>query len=114
MSLEIELTGDDELIAYLEGYNVPGRLAVAVNTVVSVLRRFAASITPVDTGSMRDAWRGDHGRVYIDPTAVNTRSGVPVTDYSGIVSERTGIMEHTMAQGLNVGSRILEEAFGGF
>lgn len=113
MTLTIEQRGFDEAIAYFEDIDVPGRLAIAVDKTIEMLGRLAASVTPVDTGAMRKAWRWVKGRLFIDPGARNPRSGVPVTDYATTVSERYGILDAVMTQAGRVGAAALEEAFSG-
>lgn len=95
VSVTLELRGFDEAIQLLDGVDIPGQLADIVDFVVGHSVRVAASLTPVDTGAMRMAWmgqaHGSMGRVFIDPAAVNYRSGARVTSYAGIVDERIGI-----------------------
>lgn len=59
------------------------------------LTRFAMSISPVITGSYAGAHRaavsGQQLQVYIDPSARNSRSGVPVTGYAGSVERRHNV-----------------------
>lgn len=115
MTVELKIYGIDEAIAYLEDIKVSKRLGVAIEKTVSALARLAASITPVVTGAMRAAWCGTssglEGRVYIDPAAVNPRSGVPVVNYAGVVSERRGIMDALISESDRLASAALEEEF---
>jgi len=103
--------GFDEAVTYLEGINVPMRLGAAVDDTVATLARFAAARTPVVTGAMRGAWRGVGGRLFIDPSAINPRSGAPVTDYAPSVAQRLGIMEAVWDEGEHVGYEAMEDWF---
>ena len=56
-----------------------GALGQAVREVTAAAQRWAIALTHVDTGSLRASHRmevgGLRGRIYIDPGAVNPRSG---------------------------------------
>ena len=74
-----------------------------VRYLTSGLTRFVASITPVDTGAMRDSWTwtsiGLIGQVYISPSSHNPRTGAPVTSYASIVDRRVGLLDATIVEG---------------
>lgn len=95
--IELQLRGFDETVDYIEGLDIPEQLHEQLGIVLTDMTRFAAAITPVVTGAMRRAWEfkleGLQGRMAINPTARNPRSGVPVRDYASIVAEREGILE---------------------
>lgn len=56
--------------------------------------RYAEAITHVDTGSLRASHRmqvqGLRGRIYLDPSARNPRSGLPVSVYGPYEHARGG------------------------
>lgn len=112
MSITLELQGFDEVIELLEGVNVPGQLGEVVEGTIVAGARFAAVITPVDTAAMQQAWtaqaQGLDGRVFVDPSAVNPRSGVAVTSYAPDVDERAGIMDKAFTFMSRIGTRMLE------
>jgi hypothetical protein len=64
-----------------------------VEAITHRLKKVAMDETPVVTGSMKRAWVVEDAKVIINPTAVNSRSGVKVTDYAGVIIERNGIVD---------------------
>jgi hypothetical protein len=71
-----------------------GALGTAVRDATAATDRYAASITRVDTG----AWRASHrpevdglsGRISLDPSATNPRSGTRPAVYGAIWEDRGG------------------------
>lgn len=112
MSLTLQTQGFEEAAELLANVNIPGQLGEGVSDLTGALSRFAATITPVATGAMRDAWtdraQGLGGVVFINPAAINPRSGAPVTDYASIVSDRLGIMNAVMVEGERLAAVVLE------
>jgi len=95
--IEIGLAGLQEAqdrnnrrIANLRPTGVVGR---AIRDATADLHRYAISITHVDTGSLRASHRmavsGAAGRIYLDPAAVNPRTGERPAVY-GIEEEERG------------------------
>lgn len=78
-------------IAALKPNSVFGQ---AIKTATIRAYRYAVSITHVDTGSLRASHRmqvhGLRGRIYIDPSAHNPRSGLPVRVYGPYEHSRGG------------------------
>lgn len=62
-----------------------GGLGKAVRYIVVAANRFSVANTPVDTGSWRASHRpqasGTHGRIFLDPSAVNPKSRSRPADY---------------------------------
>jgi hypothetical protein len=92
----IETYGFDEAILAIE--SLMDDVPEVVEAIAHRLKRVAMDETPVDTGSMQGAWVVEDVReltylITIKPTAVNSRSGVPVTDYAGSIIERDGIFD---------------------
>lgn len=110
--LQLQTQGFEEAAQLLANVDVAGQLGRGIGSLVGPLSRFAATITPVVTGAMRDAWtdraQGMTGSVFISPAATNPRTGAPVTDYAGIVSDRLGIMGATMVEGGRLAVEMLE------
>ncbi len=75
------------------------------------LVRFAASISPVVTGSYAGAHRatvdGKTLTLSIDPMARN--KSVPVTRYAGAVEERHQVYARSAVQGVQIGAQVLED-----
>ena len=111
--IALEVQGLDEVIELLEGTDIPRQLENIVGFVTEYSARLAASMTPVDTGAMQRAWKGKvlgmEGSVFIDPSAVNYRSGTPVTAYAGIVDEREGISLAVVDHATRMGAAMLGE-----
>lgn len=109
----LETQGFEEAAELLANVDIAGQLSGGIDSVVYSMTRFAAFITPVATGAMRDAWTGRvqglAGVVYINPAATNPRSGVPVTQYAGAMSDRLGIQDAVIAEGGRLAARVLEE-----
>lgn len=114
------IDGLDELRNRLEGLR--GKLASGTfwtglfSPVMEEARRFAASISPVASGSYQAAHRvvmgANNATLSIDPRARNTRTGVLVTRYAASVEEAHKVYEqtHAYAQRLAVvGGSILKE-----
>jgi len=103
--MELRVEGIDELVDYLDGICVKlssndfwGRELVDI---LGEARRYAASISPVITGSYRDAHRvvvGTMGaELSIDPVARNTSTGIRVTRYAAPVEDRHYVYARTNA-----------------
>jgi hypothetical protein len=75
--------------------------------------RYLVAITHVDTGSYRAAQRmqveGQQGRLYVDPAAVNPRSGQLPVEYSVYEEERGGSHAAYQRTLEEAGPRILDE-----
>lgn len=73
-----------------------GALGRAVQYATATLQRHAIGITHVDTGSLRASHRmrleagGLRGVIYIDPSAVNPRSGQKTSIYGPVEHARGG------------------------
>lgn len=113
MSVVIETRGFEEAVELLQDLDLEDQLESTLTQILKEFTRFAAANTPVVTGSMRSAWRwaitGLIGRLFIDPSAVNTRSGIPVSQYAPPVEERYGIFEKVEASWDRIG---VEDAVG--
>lgn len=111
--IALETRGFEEAAELLANVDVAGQLGLGIAGVTGGMTRFAAPITPVVTGAMRGAWmsraQGLAGAVYINPAAINPRSGAPVTQYAGIVSDRLGIADAVMREGERLAAVALEE-----
>lgn len=117
----VEVVGLEEFQEYLEVMGA--RLAskdfweIALGGAMEKARRYAASISPVVTGSYRGAHRVTVGRMCatlsIDPTARNTASGGLVRRYAGPVEKRHRVYARTASQLLGLAERagegLLEE-----
>ena len=101
--ITLEIEGLEEAQAYLDEVNT--RLGSdefwdpELGAILEEARRFAASISPVVTGSYQAAHRVVVGQIQatlsIDPAARNTTTGVPVSRYAAGVEERHGIYVRT-------------------
>lgn len=84
-------TANSEMIAALQPAGGLGR-GIRAGTVAG--HRYAAAITHVVSGTLRAAHRMEvtalRGRIYIDPTARNPRSGARAADYGPIEHARGG------------------------
>ena len=77
-----------------------GALGRAVLYATTAVQRYAMAITHVDTGSWRASHRMDYrtamgsprGEVFVDPGAVNPRSGAKPVDYATKWEQRGGEM----------------------
>jgi len=101
--IKVEYVGIREAAEDIEGLAI--RLtsdvfwAPVLGSAIAEARRYAMSISPVDTG----AYKGSHiaevegvmATLKIDPLARNPRSGVLVTRYAGAVEEHHHIYERT-------------------
>lgn len=112
MMLSLELIGLGEVLDVFGNMDIPGRLAMLIDQIINESTRFAASLTPVDTGAMRDSWMGERGRMFINPSAYNPRSGAPVTDYASIVSDRCGIMDAVFENAIRLVTDKVEVVYG--
>jgi len=81
------------------------------------LRRFAASVSPVITGSYRDSHRAVVDRkimtLSIDPAARNTATGTPVTRYAGAVEQRHHVYAGTFFRAIRLAVTVLEDLLRG-
>jgi len=106
--IDLEMKGAEAVLAALE----PPLIEEAIIFRFGEMTRFAASITPVRTGAMQRAWKweaqGWEGRMFIDPSARNPRSGVPVTDYAEEVDQRYGILDKALGLGARMGVEDVE------
>lgn len=98
--ITIEVRGLVELRAYLD--RLRERVLSTGPFLAKIMRRarrYAASISPVVTGSYRRAHRVTSGDMWaelsIDPCARNTRTGVSVSRYAGPVEARHGVYDRT-------------------
>lgn len=91
-----------------------GALGEAVRAATLAADRYAVMLTAVDTGSWRASHRpqvaGLHGRVFLDPSTTNPRSGTRPAVYGAVWEERGG--SHAVyARTVNeAGQRILDES----
>ena len=112
MAVDFEARGFDEAVEYLGAVNVSGKLEKVIDSMLPHLGRLAMDTTPVETGSMRRAWRwtrsGLTGRLFIDPSAVNSRSGVLVSSYAPKIEGRLGIIDRTVEVAKRLGVEGLE------
>lgn len=123
--MEITLIGDktlQEVLNRIQGKLRPdGLLGDIVRWAVDQLDFYAEGITPVDTGSWqashRTACTGLEGRVFVDPTAVNVRTGVAVISYAGAYESQGGayaVYRRTILEaGPRVGAESIERLIGG-
>lgn len=95
-----------------------GALGRAVQFTVIQAHRYAVAITHVDTGALRASHRmeviGVHGRIFLDPSARNPRSGALTSNYGAIEETRGGshaFYERTAYEG---GPSIVRAAIAGF
>jgi len=88
------------------------QLVEVVRDVTSRITRFGASINPVDTGAMRDAWTwvtvGLMGKVYLSLSSINPRSHLPVVRYAPFVDERVGLLDAMLKEGMRIAAESLE------
>ena len=72
----------------------------AFGPLLEVGRRFAVSISPVDSGayaaSHRSAVKGKVGELFVDPLA-RSAGGGRVIDYAGVIEWREGVYRNTFA-----------------
>lgn len=77
------------------------------------LRRYAATISPVITGSYRDSHRAvvddKTMTLSIDPAARNTATGVLVTRYAGPVEQRHQVYGQTFIKACRMAVTVLED-----
>lgn len=107
---------NEAMIAELQPSGALGR---AVKYATTEGHRYAIQITHVDTGTLKAAHRMEvsnvQGRIFIDPSATNPRSGQPVGRYGPIEHDRGG--EHAFyqrtidEQGDQIGGRALGMVF---
>ena len=95
-----------------------GAFGRAVQYTVIQAHRYAVAITHVDTGALRASHRmeviGLHGRIFLDPTARNPRTGTLTSQYGPTEEERGGshaFYERTAYEG---GPSIVRAAITGF
>lgn len=94
---ELSITGLQEAqqrnLRQIAALQPRGALGEAVQWATTEAHRRAVAYTHVDTGSLRASHRielsGVRGRVYIDPSATNPRSGTPPAEY-GVYEHRRG------------------------
>jgi len=105
MSFTIILKGDKEAIKALEEIARKADSSAWDNPLRGIgtgATRYAASISPVVTGSYKGAHRfavnGKELTLFIDPSAKNGRTGVAVTSYAGDVERRHSVYGQVSAQ----------------
>ncbi|MDY7078013.1 MAG: hypothetical protein SXV54_13945 [Chloroflexota bacterium] len=89
--ITLEVRGEREALEALD-IDVPRLLQHNINKMGVAGKRMAVSITPVVTGAMQRAWTWYEGRLFINPSAVNPRSGTPVIEYAGDICARDDIL----------------------
>ena len=120
--ITLETSGFEEAVAHIDRWirllESTALWAPASSSAAEVLRRYAASISPVITGSYQGAHavfpRGMGAVMTIDPAARNTRSGAPVTSYAGFVEERHDVYGRTaqeMSRAGVAGVEVLQRRF---
>lgn len=98
IDVELTITGIQEAldrntrrIANLQASGVKG---AAIRDATADLHRYAVSITHVQTGALRASHRmevtPDRGRIYIDPSSINPRTGERPAVYGVEEEERGG------------------------
>lgn len=100
--MRIVAQGFSEALAHIDEYDPSGRLGDVIEEILEKALAHFRARTPVVTGSMRAAWRARmlsplEGSVFIDPSAVNSRSGVPVLSYAPTIGEKYGLLESFQA-----------------
>lgn len=103
MTIEIRMEGFEETQEYLDG--VIERLSSdefwdeKLGSLIKGAQRYAISISPVVTGSYRDAHRTVVGNMEalleIDPAARNSRTGIQVSRYAADVEDRHQVYGRT-------------------
>lgn len=95
-----------------------GALGRAVQFGTIEAHRYAVAITHVDTGALRASHRmavsGNHGRIYVDPTTVNPRTGERPAAYALEEHARGGSHAFYARTDAEAGYRIGEAAGRGF
>lgn len=96
MSITLQIQGEGEVLRALD-LDVEAQIGQIIDQLLGGGTETARERTPVDTGAMRSAWHwarsGLEGQMTIDPSAVNPRSGAPVTEYAPFVDDRLGIVD---------------------
>lgn len=88
----IELEGAEEAQRAILGLYDEREIQEITDAVLHRLRTVAMDNTPVDTGAMRNAWVVTDAMLHISRSAMNPRTGHPVTDYASEIAEREGIV----------------------
>lgn len=90
----------------------PGAFGKLIRYFTALLHRFMVQVTHVDTGALRASERMDvdglHGRVYVDPNAVNPRDGKRTSVYGVFENARGGehaFFDRTVAYGQRTAQR---------
>lgn len=111
--ITISRRGFSEAVQIVSRAMPKAEMVRVVRDVTSRLSGYTSSITPVDTGAMRDSWTwvsfGLTGQVYISLSAYNPRSGIPVIQYAPIVDERVGLVDAAMVEGGRIAVSALRE-----
>jgi len=105
VSISLQIEGLEEVQVYLDDLVVKLESSEfwdpELAGILEEARRFAASISPVVTGSYRAAHRVVVGNMRatlsIDPAARNSATGTPVSRYAANVEERHGVYARTFA-----------------
>lgn len=92
--MRIEITGIEEVKAFLDRRRDYTKI---LSRFIKDLQGYAREITHVDTG----AWRGSHdtnvmtnqAELFVDPGAINPKSGTPVVVYAEVWQNRGGEMD---------------------
>lgn len=91
-----------------------GALGRMVKYATELGHRYAIIVTHVDTGSLRASHRmrlsGNRGEIYIDPTAVNPRSGQKTSKYGPAEHARGGSHAFYARTEREAGWRIAQDA----
>jgi len=100
MMIQLQTQGFEETSEYLKKLEIEKQLERELDWILGAVLEFVKDATPVDTGAMRGAWQwarnGLQGRVELNPSAVNPRSGLSVMDYAVEVNERLGILDQVV------------------
>jgi hypothetical protein len=122
MPFDIKLTisglqeAQDDNARRIEAMKPTGAVGEAVKHVTAGAHRYLVAVTHVDTGAYRASQRMDldlrglRGRLYVDPTATNPRSGQKPSVYGEYEEARGG--EHAAYERTEkeAGPRLVEEA----
>lgn len=120
MSFDVNLTitgiqeAQNEMIKAVARLQASGPRERAILYATTAAHRYLVSITHVDTGTYRASqWmevEGERGKIYVNPSTVNPRSGNRPAEYSVYEEERGS--EHAAYQRTveEAGPRILKEA----
>lgn len=101
-------------IKRIAAFQPRGALGRAMKHAIIGAHRYLVDITHVDTGtyqaSQRMDLKGDHGRIYVDPSAVNPRSGQRPAEYAQDEEARGGSHAAYARTVKEAGPRLVKEA----